>query len=119
MKRFLCALAVAVLTLYVAQAFRPASSASAQQTWTGVISDNSCRGKHEAGGEAGLPEGDGPCTLACIRGGSKFVLVSDGKLYLIAKQDDPALVTHAGEKVRVTGALQGDVLTVASIQKEK
>ena len=109
MKRLLCVLAVAAL----------APSASAQQTWTGTISDNSCHGKHEAGGEAGLPEGERECTLACIRGGSKFVLVTDGKLYLIAKQDDPALVGHAGEKVRITGEMQGDILTVASIQKEK
>lgn len=109
MKRLLCALAVAAL----------APSASAQQTWTGTISDNSCRGKHEAGGEAGLPEGDRECTLACIRGGSKFVLVSDGTLYLIAKQDDPALAAHAGANVRIAGDLQGDILTVASIQMEK
>lgn len=95
------------------------SGVAAQQTWTGVISDNSCKGKHEAGGEAGLPEGDHECTLACIRGGSKFVLVSEGKMYLIAKQDDPKLLELAGAKVKIAGDLKDDVLTIASIEKVK
>lgn len=106
-----------LLALIVIVALGPA--AAAQQSWVGVISDNSCKGKHEAGGEAGLPEGEAECTLACIRGGSKFVLVSVGKLYLIAKQDDPALTTHAGARVRVTGSVADDVLTVATIVADK
>lgn len=93
------------------------SGAAAQQTLTGVISDNSCKGHHEEGGEAGLPEGAHECTLACVRGGSKFVLVSGDKLYLIAKQDDPKLTELAGAKVTVTGDVKDDVLTIASIAK--
>ncbi len=55
------------------------------------------------------------CAQKCIKGGSPAVLVSeDGKIYKIANQDK--IVSHAGEKVTVTGDLKGDTITVASIQ---
>lgn len=96
------------------------SGSSAQQSWTGTISDNSCKGHHEAGGEAGLPDNPKDCVLACVRGGSKFVFVTaDQKIFLIAKQDDPQLTTHAAAKVTVTGTLANDVLTIASITAAK
>lgn len=92
----------------------------AQQTWTGTISDSSCKGHHEPGGEAGLPDKPNDCVLACVRGGSKFVLVTDDKkMFLIAKQDDPLLQKHAAAKVTVTGTLANDVLTIANIELAK
>lgn len=91
---------------------------SAQQSWTGVVSDSSCNAKHEPGGEAGLPESPKDCAVACVRGGSKFVLVTeDEKIYLIAGQDDPALPAHAGAKVTVTGTLVDTVLTISTIDR--
>lgn len=96
------------------------SSSVAQQSWTGTISDSSCKGHHEAGGEAGLPDDPKECVLACVRGGSKFVFVTaDQKIFLIAKQDDPQLPTHAAAKVTVTGTLANDVLTIASVTPAK
>jgi hypothetical protein len=87
-------------------------------TWTGVISDSLCAATHETGGEGGLPETEHECTIACVRGGSKYVLVADGQVYAIAAQDDPALAEHAGTKVRVTGELKDGVLTIAAIAPE-
>ena len=70
---------------------------AAQQTWTGQISDSLCGAKHEeaAEGEGKMP--DRECTLACVRGGSKFVLVVDGgKVLQIANQDNKDLTTLCG-----------------------
>ena len=102
---------VAVLVLGVAPR-------AAEQTWTGQISDSLCGAKHEeaAEGQGKMPDRD--CTLACIRGGSKFVLVSDGKMFQIANQDLADLQTHAGHKVKMTGELKGDSLTVTKIEMQ-
>jgi hypothetical protein len=49
-----------------------------------------------------MPDRD--CTLACVRGGSKFALVVDGKVFQIANQDLEDLKTHAGHNVTVTAS---------------
>jgi hypothetical protein len=86
-----------------------------QQTWKGQISDNLCGAKHEeaAEGQGKMPDRD--CTLACVRGGSKFALVVDGKVFQIANQDLEDLKTHAGHTVTVTGELKGQTITVSKI----
>src|SRR5437867_12176895 len=91
---------------------------AADQTWTGQISDSACGAKHEeaAEGQGKMPDRD--CTLACVRGGSTFVLVSDGKIYQIANQDLADLKTHAGHKVKITGELKGDSITVSKIDMQ-
>lgn len=109
---------VASLLVTTAALTALAAAPPAQQRWSGTISDSSCRATHEAGGEAGLPDEPEDCVIACVRGGSKFVLVTDDKkVYLIADQDDPALPAHAGAKVTVTGTLADTVLTIAKIDK--
>jgi hypothetical protein len=89
---------------------------AAEQTWTGQISDSLCGVKHEeaAEGQGKMPDRD--CTLACVRGGSKFVLVADGKVLPIANQDLADLTTHAGHKVKVTGELKNGEIVVAKIE---
>jgi hypothetical protein len=97
-----------------------AGAPAAQQTFTGMLSDSSCKGHHEAGGEAGLPDKPDDCVLACVRGGSKFVLVTDDKkVFVLAKQDDPQLQKLAAAQVTVTGTLAGEVLTVSKIEAAK
>jgi hypothetical protein len=89
---------------------------SAQQSWTGQISDSMCKTKHEeaAEGQGKMPDKD--CTLSCVKGGSKFVLVADGKVLQIANQDRAELTTLAGQVVTMTGTLKGDTITVATIE---
>src|ERR1700682_4143774 len=84
------------------------TSAGAQQTWTGVISDSRCGGNH--GGEVDERE----CTLKCAGKGDKFVLVTDhgAKVWPIANQGFDALVQHAGHTVKVTGEQKGDGIVV-------
>jgi hypothetical protein len=91
-----------------------------QATWVGQISDSLCGLKHEeepyAGGGRQEKLTPHQCTLACINGGSKFVLATEEALYVIADQKDPLLVKYAGETVKVTGELKDKVLTVSKIE---
>jgi uncharacterized protein DUF5818 len=55
------------------------------------------------------------CAQKCIKGGSPAVLVGeDGKVYKIANQDK--IVAHAGEKVTVTGKLDGETITIDDVK---
>lgn len=83
-------------------------------TWKGRISDSICGLKHEP--VEGVPMTDKECTLATVRGGSKFVFVLDEKVYQIANQDDPDLVTFAGDAVKLTGRVKDKVITVTKIE---
>jgi hypothetical protein len=108
MKTFMAAAAALVL----------ASStpfAAAEQTWKGQISDSACGAKHEEAAEGQGKMPDRECTEACVRGGSKYVLVVDGKVLQIANQDDKDLATHAGHAVTVTGELKGSAITISKI----
>jgi hypothetical protein len=94
----------------------PAASSPAEQTWTGKISDSACGAKHEEAAEGQGVMADRDCTQACIRGGSKYVLVVDGKVLQIANQDNKDLATHAGHAVKITGELKGNAVTVTRIE---
>ena len=96
-----------------------AVSLGAQQTWTGKIADSACGAKHEEAVENEGVMADRDCTQACVRGGSKYILVVDGKVLKIANQDNKDLATHAGHAVKVTGELKGDSLTVSTIEMTK
>jgi hypothetical protein len=89
-----------------------------EQTWTGKISDSACGAKHEEAAEGQGVMADRDCTQACVRGGSKYVLVVDGKVFQIANQDSKDLATHAGHKVTVTGDLKGSSVTVSKIEMQ-
>jgi hypothetical protein len=92
---------------------------AADQTWNGQISDSMCGTSHAkmTAAHAGLTDRD--CTLACVKGGGKFVFISDGKVYKIANQDSPLLQTHAGHTVILTGDMKGDTVTVSNITMPK
>ena len=94
---------------------RPATSA-AEQTWSGKIADSACGAKHEEAAENEGVMADRECTQACVRGGSKYVLVVDGKVFQIANQDNKELATHAGHAVKMTGELKGNSITVSKIE---
>src|ERR1700687_3973691 len=92
--------------------FVTAAPFAAEQTWTGQISDSACGAKHEevAEGQGKMPGRAGK--EARVRGGSTYVLVSDGKVLQIANQDNKDLATHAGHTVKLTGELKGASITV-------
>jgi len=94
----------------------PTVSFAAEQTWSGKISDSACGAKHEEAAEGQGVMADRECTQACVRGGSKYVLVVDGKVFQIANQDNKDLATHAGHAVKMTGELKGNAITVSKIE---
>ena len=91
-------------------------SFAAEQTWTGKIADSACGAKHEEAAEGQGVMADRECTQACVRGGSKYVLVVDDKVLQIANQDNKDLATHAGHAVKLTGELKGNAITVTKIE---
>ena len=93
---------------------------AAEQTWTGQISDSLCKAKHEEAAEGQGKMADHDCTVACVKGGSKYVLLaSDGKVYEIANQDFKDLEKTAGQKVRMTGDLKGPAITISKIDLQQ
>jgi hypothetical protein len=94
----------------------PSFPLAAEQTWSGKISDSACGAKHEEAAEGQGVMADRDCTQACVRGGSKYVLVVDGKVLQIANQDNKDLATHAGHLVKMTGEMTGSAITVSKIE---
>jgi hypothetical protein len=89
---------------------------AADQTWTGLISDDMCGAEHMPG-EHGKKMSARDCTIACVKDGSKYVFVAGGKVFKIANQDLEALATHAGETVRLSGQLKDETITVTRIER--
>jgi hypothetical protein len=84
-----------------------------ETTIVGYIGDGMCGLKHMDGmGD------DKTCTLACVKGGSKFILADrDGKLvYNLDKAGQQKAGEFAGQKVKVTGQLKGKNIRVTSIE---
>lgn len=94
---------------------------SAQTTWNGTITDSMCDKDHSMMATGNKQPNPKDCTLACVKGGSKFVFVSKGKVYQIANQDLGDLKTYAGSSVKLTGELQpdGNTIKAASLQAAK
>jgi len=78
--------------------------------WTGYISDSQCAAKGEKAEHAG-------CAKSCIGRGASAVLVSEGKVYELDKQDDAKKL--AGDKVVIKGTASedGKSIKVESIEK--
>ncbi len=105
-----------LVLLAAALVFASSSLFPAEQSWSGKISDSACGAKHEEAAEGQGVMADRDCTQACVRGGSKYVLVVDGKVFQIANQDNKDLAIHAGHVVKITGELKGASITVSRIE---
>jgi hypothetical protein len=107
-----------ILSIGISLLLTPLLSFSAQQTWTGEISDSMCGVSHQAMAKSGQKVNPRDCTLECVKAGNKYVFVSKGQVFEIANQDLADLQKHAGHKVQLTGDLGSDkkTITVAKIQ---
>jgi hypothetical protein len=110
-KLFIGVLPVGLILLLVG--LGAASPADELQTWKGRISDSMCGVKHEP--QEGNPMTPKECTLATVKGGSKFVFVLDERVYAIANQDHRDLIAFAGDSVKLTGRMKDKVITVTRI----
>jgi len=82
--------------------------------WTGYISESGCGAKHADGSEKSVK-----CVTGCIKKGAAPVFVTgDGKVVKI-EDASRAKVTEDlyGRKVKVTGKLDGETLTIDSVSK--
>lgn len=106
-----------ILTICSLLVFAAATSAAAEQTWTGKISDSMCGAKHNTSAEHGKKMSGRDCTLACIKEhNAKYVFVRGTKVYNIGNQDFAGLQEHAGHTVKVTGDMKGDAITVTKVE---
>jgi hypothetical protein len=72
-----------------------------------------CKQKHMM-----LGHSDADCTHACVKAGSKYVLVVGESVYGL-KGDPKRIGEFAGKKVAVTGELAKGSIAVQSISQEK
>jgi len=80
------------------------------EEWVGAISESGCGLKHAAGGGE-------KCVTACVKKGAAPVFVTDGKVIRIANAD--TVMDYLGKKVKVTGKIEGDTVTVDRIEVAK
>lgn len=79
-----------------------------QQKLSGVVSDTMCGAKHMMQGSAA------DCTRACVSKGAKFALVVGEKIYTLSGHESE-LDKVAGQRVTITGTVEGDTITVSSV----
>ena len=97
----------------IALAVRPAS---AQQTFTGRLSDSLCGAAHHST-VAAAALSDRQCLLACINALAKYVLVDqDNQVLPIANQDARGLPLYAGRPVKLTGEWKGNAILVTKVE---
>ena len=100
----------AVLMLSLSGAFAVFAQ---QQSLTGVVTDSMCGATHMAKDKT-----PAECTQMCVKDGMKYALAADKKLYTL-EGHEADLAKLAGQKVKVTGTVNGDTLTVASVTAAK
>lgn len=86
-----------------------------KQTLTGEVSDSTCATQH-------MRPGPADCTRFCVAHGGKYMLIVGDKLYSM-NTDDKALLSkfdkEAGQRVTVTGEVNGVGVNVASVEAAK
>ena len=105
---FLVLLALGLISLFALAAV------TEKKTVTGAISDSMCG----AAGHMMADKTEADCVRACVKEGSKYVLV-DGQTVYTLDGDATEIDKFAGEKATVSGVLSGDTLRVATIKAAK
>ena len=94
---------VSVLAAVLSTAF------AADQTVTGVVTDNMCKSSHAMMQKGADKMSDHDCAVACVKMmGAKYVLASGDKVYEIANQAFAGLDKNAGGTVKATGQVSAD-----------
>jgi hypothetical protein len=55
----------------------------------------------------------------CVKGGAKYVFVSEGKVYQLANQSSKTIASHAGQEVKLTGEMKGDTIRASKMTAAK
>ena len=88
-------------------------AAAAPKTFSGVITDTMCGKDHSMMNV----KPDSKCVAECVKAGSKYALLEGSNVYELS--DQKTSEKFAGQKVKVTGTLDGQTITVKSISAAK
>jgi hypothetical protein len=86
------------------------AAADDPKTFTGAITDEMCGSDHKMMNVTP----DSKCVTECVKAGSKYALLSGGKVYKLS--DPAAAAKFPGQKVKITGTLSGDTIQVKSVE---
>ncbi len=81
---------------------------------TGYVSESHCGAAHHAESAANTA-----CIKKCLKGGSDPVLVSNGKVMQFDAESKDKAKEFAGDDVKIDGSMNGDVVTINTIDKAK
>lgn len=109
--RFNTLIVLLTLPLIVWPSFaKPGATPGAEKAvYTGVVGDSMCGTKHMQDTK------DADCIHMCIEHGFDYALVVGDRIYTL-KGDKNQIDKLSGRKVRVTGSLAGNAITVESIE---
>ena len=79
---------------------------AADQTFTGVVTDDMCGGSHK---DMNMGP-DEKCVIECVRGGAKYALWDGKQTYVLSDQKSAA--QFAAKKVTVKGTLDAKAKTI-------
>jgi hypothetical protein len=88
----------------------------AEKVFVGSVTDTECGPNHapmRAKGDMGAS--DQECTLKCVAKGATFGFVDAGSKRFFQLDDQQKPRPFAGQKVRITGRIEGDSILVATI----
>ena len=91
---------------------------AADKTFTGEIMDSQCA---EMGSHDNMMKGEHAsnakeCAIACVKAGGKYALYDPAAKKAYQLDDQKKAKEFAGQKVTVTGKLDGDSIQVSKIQ---
>jgi hypothetical protein len=108
-------LALSTVIVGIGLSGRTATINSAKMPWetkrilSGIVSDSICGKGHTINGH-----GDRECTRICVKLGANYALVTGRSLFIL-KGHQAELDEYAGEKVIITGAVNGNIVRVESV----
>jgi hypothetical protein len=112
-----CTLALLIATLGAAgeaavDVFAQARTAKPvrQEVLEGMVTCSRCGARHSAR----LGQSAAACVRICVHGGASFALVDGDKVYLLDGNLD-LLKKAAGQRMRVTGVIDGNTIRVISV----
>ncbi len=77
--------------------------------YEGMVTDSRCGARHVKNSRLSPAE----CARQCVRQGASYVLVDGNRRYKLVGSED-ALAKFAGQRIRVSGARQGETIQVSS-----
>jgi len=84
------------------------------ESLSGTITDASCGAKHEAASESDIA-----CAQRCVKRGSAPVFVSSGKVYQISADSREKVKDVIGHKGTVEGKIDGETVSIQSVEAAK